>query len=73
MIIAFVQTKGGTGKSTLALCTAFAKKIGADGSLQVCPYYNKPTQEGFYQHFRAITEEVDIPLILYNIPGRCGG
>lgn len=53
--------------------TEFARKVGADASLQVCPYYNKPTQEGFYQHFSAIAEEVDIPLVLYNIPGRCGG
>jgi 4-hydroxy-tetrahydrodipicolinate synthase len=52
--------------------TAFAKKIGADATLQVCPYYNKPTQEGFYQHFKAITDEVDLPMVLYNIPGRCG-
>ena len=53
--------------------TAFAKKSGADATLQVCPYYNKPTQEGFYQHFSAIAEEVDLPVVLYNIPGRCGG
>jgi 4-hydroxy-tetrahydrodipicolinate synthase len=38
----------------------------------VCPYYNKPTQEGFYQHFKTIAEEVDLPMVLYNIPGRCG-
>jgi 4-hydroxy-tetrahydrodipicolinate synthase len=52
--------------------TAFSKKVGADATLQVDPYYNKPTQEGFYQHFKAIAEEVDLPIILYDIPGRCG-
>jgi len=66
----------GTGSNSTAEAidlTAFARKVGADGSLQVCPYYNKPMQEGFYQHFKAIAQEVDIPLVLYNIPGRCGG
>jgi len=53
--------------------TAFSKKVGADATLQVCPYYNKPMQEGFYQHFKTIAEEVDLPIVLYNIPGRCGG
>ena len=52
--------------------TEFSKKVGADATLQVGPYYNKPTQEGFYQHFKAIAEEVDLPIVLYNIPGRCG-
>ncbi len=52
--------------------TAYAKKVGADATLQVCPYYNKPTQEGFYQHFKAIADEIDLPMVLYNIPGRCG-
>jgi len=53
--------------------TSFAKKVGADASLQVCPYYNKPTQDGFFQHFKTIAEEIDLPMVLYNIPGRCGG
>jgi len=52
--------------------TAYAKKVGADATLQVGPYYNKPMQEGFYQHFKAIAEDVDLPVVLYNIPGRCG-
>jgi len=51
---------------------AFSKKVGADATLQVDPYYNKPTQEGFYQHFKAVAEEVDLPVVLYDIPGRCG-
>jgi len=52
--------------------TSFAEKVGADASLQIVPYYNKPTQEGIYQHFKAVAEETNIPLILYNIPSRTG-
>ena len=50
--------------------TRFAKGVGADCHLQVVPYYNKPTQEGQYQHFKAIAEAVDLPMVLYNVPGR---
>jgi 4-hydroxy-tetrahydrodipicolinate synthase len=52
--------------------TRFAKKIGADAALMVNPYYNKPTQEGMYRHFKAVATAVDIPIVLYNIPGRTG-
>ena len=75
-----VPVIAGTGSNSTAEAielTVFARKIGADGSLQVAPYYNKPTQEGFYQHFKAIAEEVHIPIVLYRKnhpfaqPARC--
>ena len=50
--------------------TRHARKAGADGALMISPYYNKPTQEGLYRHFKTVAEKVDIPIILYNIPGR---
>jgi len=69
-----VPVIAGAGSNSTAeaiALTAHSKKVGADATLQVGPYYNKPTQEGFYQHFKAIAEEVDLPVVLYNIPGRC--
>jgi len=63
----------GTGANSTAEAIAlarFARQAGADAALSVVPYYNKPAQEGLYRHFRAIAEAVDIPLILYNVPGR---
>jgi 4-hydroxy-tetrahydrodipicolinate synthase len=63
----------GTGANATAEAiglTAYAKEAGAHSCLSVVPYYNKPTQEGMYRHFRAIAEAVDLPLILYNVPGR---
>lgn len=68
-----VKVMAGTGsnstKEALRL-TRWAQKAGADAALVVAPYYNKPTQEGFYQHYKALAEAVDIPICVYNIPGR---
>ncbi len=62
-------TGGNSTREAIEL-TEYAKKVGANACLSVVPYYNKPTQEGLYRHFRAIAEAVDLPLILYNVPGR---
>ncbi len=61
---------GGNATREAIELTRFAKQVGADCSLQVVPYYNKPSQEGIYRHFRAVAEAVDLPLVLYNVPGR---
>jgi 4-hydroxy-tetrahydrodipicolinate synthase len=63
---------GANATSEAIELTQAAEKVGADGSLQVAPYYNKPTQEGLYQHFRAIARATKLPIVLYSIPGRCG-
>ena len=63
---------GGNSTSEAIYLTKAAEEQGADGSLQVAPYYNKPTQEGLFQHFSAIAVATKLPLVLYSIPGRCG-
>jgi 4-hydroxy-tetrahydrodipicolinate synthase len=70
-----VKVVPGTGSNSTreaVRLTSFAKRAGADGALLVGPYYNKPTQEGYYRHFAAVAEACDLPLVLYNIPGRTG-
>lgn len=70
-----VKVLAGTGAnatSEAVYLTQAAEKAGADGSLQVAPYYNKPTQEGLYQHFASIARATRLPIVLYSIPGRCG-
>jgi len=70
-----VPVIAGTGSNSTAEAiklTTYAKKTGADGALLITPYYNKPTQEGLYNHYKAIAEETDLPLILYNVPSRTG-
>jgi 4-hydroxy-tetrahydrodipicolinate synthase len=70
-----VKVMPGTGSNSTAEAlrlTRFAEKVGADAALQVAPYYNKPTQEGFYQHFKRLAEETGLPQCIYNIPGRTG-
>jgi 4-hydroxy-tetrahydrodipicolinate synthase len=68
-----IQVMAGTGSNSTREAielTKFAEQAGANGALHVAPYYNKPTQEGFYQHYQAIAESVDLPIVIYNIPGR---
>lgn len=70
-----VKVMAGTGSNATSEAislTEWAAKEGADATLQVAPYYNKPTQEGFYQHYKAISENCSIPICVYNIPGRTG-
>jgi 4-hydroxy-tetrahydrodipicolinate synthase len=70
-----IKVMAGTGSNSTREAirlTRFARRVGADGALMVGPYYNKPTQEGYYRHFAAVAEAVDLPIILYNIPGRTG-
>ena len=68
--IPVIAGTGGNSTAEAIELTQFAKKVGADASLQVVPYYNKPTQDGMYAHFKKIAESVDLPVILYNVPGR---
>ena len=68
--VPIIAGSGGNSTAEAIALTKFAKQAGADASLQVVPYYNRPTQEGMYQHFKAIAQAVDLPIILYNVPGR---
>ena len=68
--IPIIAGTGGNATAEAIELTRYAKEVGADASLQVVPYYNRPTQEGMYRHFRKIAESVDLPVILYNVPGR---
>lgn len=70
--IPVIAGTGANSTSEAIELTAKAKALGADACLLVAPYYNKPSQEGLYQHFKAVAEAVDIPQILYNVPGRTG-
>ena len=68
--IPVIAGAGGNSTAEAIALTRYAQMAGADASLQVVPYYNKPTQEGLYQHFKSVAEAVDLPMILYNVPGR---
>jgi 4-hydroxy-tetrahydrodipicolinate synthase len=68
--IPIIAGTGGNSTAEAIKLTEYAKQVGADAALVVVPYYNRPTQEGMYLHFKAIAEAVDLPIILYNVPGR---
>jgi len=68
--IPIIAGTGGNSTAEAIELTEHARKVGANATLQVVPYYNKPTQEGLYRHFRTIAERVDLPMVLYNVPGR---
>ncbi len=70
--IPVIAGTGSNNTSEAISLTRHAKEAGADGSLIITPYYNKPTQQGLYYHYKAILEEVDIPIIIYNVPSRTG-
>jgi 4-hydroxy-tetrahydrodipicolinate synthase len=70
--IKVIAGTGGNSTSEAIYLTKHAAQVGADGSLQVAPYYNKPTQEGLFQHFREVARCTRLPILLYSIPGRCG-
>lgn len=70
--IPVIAGTGSNNTSEALSLTKDAKKAGADGALMITPYYNKPTQEGLYKHFKVIAEEIDIPIIIYNVPSRTG-
>jgi len=70
--ITMVAGTGSNSTREAVSLTKHAKEVGADAVLMVCPYYNKPTQGGMITHFNKVADSVDIPIILYNIPGRCG-
>ena len=70
--IKVVAGTGGNSTQEAILLTERAERAGADGSLQVAPYYNKPSQEGLFQHFREVARATRLPILLYSIPGRCG-
>jgi 4-hydroxy-tetrahydrodipicolinate synthase len=68
--IPVIAGAGGNSTSEALELTKFSKSVGAEATLQVCPYYNKPKQEGLYRHFATIAEKVNLPVVLYNVPGR---